>query len=170
MSESPLPRGQRSWARCRSTPTCFLEHFRGACMSVDTVSTRSHPPDKRVLKDFVTLHALPCNVGRLGRPRETPRPSQGPARASPRQAQVAAMSQWQHSAASVRSNKCRLLMRQSVMKESLSPQDSNPWLGQRGSSQGASQREDKRVSRHQARAATFIPNVGSVSQSCPTYK
>jgi len=29
------------------------------------VPTRSHPPDKRVLKDFVALHALPYNVGRL---------------------------------------------------------------------------------------------------------
>jgi len=91
LSGSPSPRGQHSWARCRSIPTCFLEHFRGTCMSVDTVSSGSHPPDRRVLKDFVTLHALPCNVGRLERPRRTPQSSQGPARVSPRQVQVAAV-------------------------------------------------------------------------------
>jgi len=84
----------------------------------------------------VTLHALPHNVGRLGRPRETPQSSQGPARASPRQAQVATVSQQWRSAVSVRPDKCRLLVRQSVTKEPLSPQVSGQGCNASRAAQG----------------------------------
>jgi len=84
-----LTKGAAQLGKVSVHPSLLFGALQGRLHASGRAPARSHPPDKRVLEDFVTLHALPCDVGRLGRPRETPQSSQGPARASPRQAQVA---------------------------------------------------------------------------------